>query len=139
MDMTRDTHLVFPVHPRTRSKLTQIGLMDALDHPWVCLIEPLGYLAFVDHAGIGVRLDGLRGSDLETTACLPILTIRENTERPIVHGRDQSSRRDRSICDERAFSELSLNSKDDPPRPEFWDGGTADRIARSSSASLDGM
>ena len=143
LDMTRDTHLVFPVHPRTRSKLTQIGLMDALEAaPWVCLTEPMGYLAFVDlmQASAFVLTDS-GGLQEETTALgIPCLTIRENTERPITitEGTNRLVGTDPAAI-ERAFSELSLNSKDDPPRPEFWDGGTADRIAEIILASLDGM
>ena len=39
--------VVFPVHPRTRKRLTEAGLWEALERSGAVLTEPLGYLDFL--------------------------------------------------------------------------------------------
>jgi UDP-N-acetylglucosamine 2-epimerase (non-hydrolysing) len=74
--------LIFPVHPRTRQRLTQCGIQH---HPRLRLIPPVGYLDFLcllSKAKLVLTDSG--GIQEETTALgVPCLTLRENTERPI--------------------------------------------------------
>jgi UDP-N-acetylglucosamine 2-epimerase (non-hydrolysing) len=78
--------LVFPIHPRTRARLAEFGLLASLEeHPGLRLLDPLGYLAFV---GLVARarmvLTDSGGIQEETTYLgVPCITLRSNTERPI--------------------------------------------------------
>src|SRR5271163_523593 len=69
--------LIFPVHPRTRQKLSQLGIKDSAE---LRLVDPLGYLEFIcllSHARIVLTDSG--GIQEETTALgIPCLTLREN-------------------------------------------------------------
>jgi len=86
--------LLWPVHPRTRTRLTQTSdNRDAVGHPdignpampsSVRLLEPLGYLDFLSlEAGSALVLTDSGGIQEETTVLgVPCLTLRDNTERP---------------------------------------------------------
>ena len=80
--------VVFPVHPRTRSRLKEFGLEAELNG--AILTEPLGYIDFLSlmsHARLVLTDSG--GLQEESTALgIPCLTLRENTERPVTvtHG-----------------------------------------------------
>jgi UDP-N-acetylglucosamine 2-epimerase (non-hydrolysing) len=73
--------LVFPMHPRTRSKLDPA----ALDASRITITDPLGYIDFVGMMSrASVVLTDSGGIQEETTALgIPCLTLRENTERPV--------------------------------------------------------
>lgn len=121
--------LVFPVHPRTRPLLDQLGGPP----PGVMLSEPLGYLDFVcleDRAAVVLTDSG--GVQEETTVLgVPCITVRESTERPITvaEGTNQVVGRDPqriAVAAARALAgEIAAR------RPELWDGRAADRIAEA--------
>jgi len=73
--------IVWPIHPRTQSKLKEFNI----EVPgYLQLIEPVGYLDFIQlqkHAKLILTDSG----GIQEEACLlgvPSLTLRENTERP---------------------------------------------------------
>lgn len=72
--------VLFAVHPRTRKRLEEFGLANALTR--VRLLDPLGYLETVDlaqHAGVVLTDSG--GLQVETTVLgVPCLTVRPSTE-----------------------------------------------------------
>ena len=75
--------VLFPLHPRTRARLTAAGLLERLEHdPHVQLTEPLGYLEFsalVCQARAVVTDSG--GVQKEAyLAGVPCVTLRANTE-----------------------------------------------------------
>lgn len=75
--------LFFPVHPRTRARLVEAGLLDELDTaPGVQLGEPLGYLDFACLLrGARAVLTDSGGLQKESyLAGVPCLTLREETE-----------------------------------------------------------
>ncbi|NEN24051.1 UDP-N-acetylglucosamine 2-epimerase (non-hydrolyzing) [Cryomorpha ignava] len=77
--------LVFPIHPRTRNKITEMGLNAELDQiENLILTEPLGYLDFQKLvADCAFVLTDSGGIQEETTFLQkPCLTLRPNTERP---------------------------------------------------------
>lgn len=120
--------VIFPVHPRTRQRLEQIGVSD---RSGICMVEPLGYLEFISllsHAKLVLTDSG--GIQEETTALgIPCLTLRENTERPVTvtEGTNQIVGRDPQKIWQ-AASEI-LNGKTKPGRvPQFWDGKASERI-----------
>ncbi len=75
--------LVFPLHPRTRARLEDTGLLDDLDGaPGVELCEPLGYLDFACLVrGARAVLTDSGGLQKEAyLAGVPCVTLRERTE-----------------------------------------------------------
>lgn len=124
--------VVFPVHPRTRSRLAEAGLLTRLEAlPDVRLTEPLGYLEFLGlMAGARLVLTDSGGVQEETTILgVPCLTVRENTERPvtITHGTNRlvGTAPARIIA---AVDETLAAPRPDGRRPELWDGRAAERI-----------
>ncbi|MCU1602728.1 MAG: UDP-N-acetylglucosamine 2-epimerase [Frankiales bacterium] len=124
--------VVFPVHPRTRLRLAEFGLLESLEaSPGIVLAPPLGYLDCIrlqDTAHVVLTDSG--GVQEETTVLgVPCLTLRESTERPItvtegtntVVGTDPET----ILAAYRAVEEGTRS----PRRPEGWDGLAADRIA----------
>ena len=157
-EIALDCRVVFPVHPRTRSRLQEFG--------WGCgerpehrghsitksplastiLIDPLGYLDFVclmKHAQLVVTDSG--GIQEETT-CLgvPCVTARENTERPVtvnsatnVVAGTTTAGISAAVKKQRLRERVALI-------PDKWDGRAATRIVetlvrlgRSSGASVE--
>jgi UDP-N-acetylglucosamine 2-epimerase (non-hydrolysing) len=120
--------LIFPVHPRTRQKLSQLSVHS---HPNLRLIDPLGYLEFIcllSHARIVLTDSG--GVQEETTAlAIPCLTLRENTERPVTvtQGTNHIVGHNFETIRTKAREILSGHVKKGE-RPELWDGHAAQRI-----------
>src|SRR4029078_10491375 len=78
--------IVFPVHPRMRKTIAELGLSDRVESiKGLRLIDPLGYLDFLNlSSSAGLVLTDSGGIQEETTALgIPCITLRENTERPI--------------------------------------------------------
>ncbi|MEM2141961.1 MAG: UDP-N-acetylglucosamine 2-epimerase (non-hydrolyzing) [Candidatus Thorarchaeota archaeon] len=80
-------HIVFPVHPRTRDRLTRFGLMDRIQKTdKMTLIEPPGYLDFLSLlAGCSFVLTDSGGIQEEVTAPSinkRVFVLRTSTERP---------------------------------------------------------
>jgi UDP-N-acetylglucosamine 2-epimerase (non-hydrolysing) len=131
-------HLVFPVHPRTRARLAEAGLL--LPRQRWSLCEPVGYLECLAlQSGARVVLTDSGGVQEETTALgVPCITLRENTERPctVSEGTNRIAGTSREGI-LRAF-ELALASGASPARrlPALWDGKAADRLVEVLVRSL---
>lgn len=131
-EIQHDLPLLFPAHPRTVKQIEAFGLQDRLTAaPHLQIVEPLGYLEFLDlmmHARMVLTDSG--GIQEETTILgVPCLTLRENTERPITitEGTNQLVGTDPETIVSTARS--VLNGVDKTGRiPELWDGQTARRI-----------
>ena len=121
--------VVFPVHPRTRNRLSEFALGGDLDG--TILTEPLGYidfLALTSHAGLILTDSG--GLQEESTALgIPCLTLRENTERPITVTDGTNRVVGTTTGAIVAGVELALTAHAPPRMPELWDGHAADRVA----------
>jgi len=122
--------VVFPVHPRTRSRLQEFQLGGELDG--TILTEPLGYIDFLSltsHARLILTDSG--GLQEESTALgIPCLTLRENTERPVTVTDGTNRVVGTRTADILAGFEQALSSTTSNRIPELWDGHTAGRIAR---------
>jgi UDP-N-acetylglucosamine 2-epimerase (non-hydrolysing) len=124
--------IIFPVHPRTRARLEEFGLMErARQMPGLTLAEPLGYLDFLQlYSNSRLVLTDSGGIQEETTALgIPCLTLRRNTERPVTVslGTNRLVGNDAEVIRREAFAVLDQPS----PRgrvPELWDGHAAVRI-----------
>jgi UDP-N-acetylglucosamine 2-epimerase (non-hydrolysing) len=124
--------LVFPVHPRTRKTIADLGLDERIAKiTGLRLIEPLGYLDFLRlYSGARLVLTDSGGIQEETTQLgIPCLTLRENTERPITVtlGTNKIVGTDSARIIAAAAAVLA-----EPPRQTvsipLWDGQTAERI-----------
>ena len=123
-----DLPLVFPVHPRTASRLDAAGLTDDLRSAGVRLTEPVPYIRFMSLVvGSSAVITDSGGVQEETTYLgIPCLTLRPNTERPITieQGTNRLSTAQSLVGDLR--DSLS-RPKETLRRPEHWDGHTATR------------
>jgi UDP-N-acetylglucosamine 2-epimerase (non-hydrolysing) len=121
--------VLFPVHPRTRSRL---GPGERALGPDVRLSAPLPYLAFLGlMARARVVLTDSGGIQEETTALgIPCLTLRENTERPITltEGTNRLVGTDPDAI-VAAVDEILAGRAPAGRRPALWDGRAAVRIA----------
>jgi UDP-N-acetylglucosamine 2-epimerase (non-hydrolysing) len=126
-----DVPVLFPVHPRTRQRLQDLGLEPQGDA--VRVLEPVGYLEFLAlqrHASVVVTDSG--GIQEETTFLqVPCLTVRENTERPVtltlgtnlLIGQDMG----RLLAEvRRVLDDGGRRARQVPP---LWDGRAGERIA----------
>ena len=125
---SRQVPLVFPLHPRTRNRLVEFGLMDRFNDSGVRICDPLSYIKFMNLvSGCAMAITDSGGIQEETTYLgIPCLTLRENTERPITVT-EGSNRlvKPRDLVDS---ARIALSgSWTSGTRPALWDGHTADR------------
>jgi UDP-N-acetylglucosamine 2-epimerase (non-hydrolysing) len=133
--ISADMPIVFPVHPRSRSRIQSFGLGERVEAiPGLRLLEPLGYLDFVrlmDESAVVLTDSG--GIQEETTVLgVPCLTLRENTERPITltEGTNQltGTSKDRILS---AYARTRGGSLRAATVPYLWDGRAAERIVQN--------
>lgn len=130
--ISRSVPIIFPVHPRTRKTISELGLSQRIEEiPNLRLVEPLGYLEFLNlYSTARLVLTDSGGIQEETTYLgIPCVTLRENTERPItvelgtnvIVGTDPQK-----II---AAANTALNGNNASPRKvPLWDGQAAERI-----------
>jgi UDP-N-acetylglucosamine 2-epimerase (non-hydrolysing) len=128
-EISEQSPILFPVHPRTRTRIEALGL--AIPST-LRLIEPLGYIDFVameKHSRLVVTDSG--GVQEETTYLgIPCLTLRANTERPITV--TQGTNRLVPLTRNGIVGAVNESSLQDQVRsnmpPDLWDGQAARRI-----------
>lgn len=131
-EISHASKVVFPIHPRTRKRFEDFGLMEEINkNDSIILLEPQGYIEFLKlmkEAALVLTDSG--GIQEETTVLgVPCLTMRENTERPvtITVGTNQLVGTEESEVKAKAIEVLSGTAKKGKI-PEKWDGKTAERI-----------
>lgn len=125
--------IVFPIHPRTRARLGEAGLLPGLEGAMsVRVVGPLGYRENLGlMAGARVVLTDSGGMQEETSALgVPCLTLRANTERPVTVALGTSTLvgADLGAIGRHFEDVLAGRYKRGSPIP-LWDGRAAVRIA----------
>ena len=125
--------VVFAIHPRTRKRLQEFGLLEAvMGNQRIRATEPLSYVEFmnlVTRCAIAITDSG--GVQEETTYLgVPCATLRENTERPITI-LEGTNRLLKPADLQGAAREALEGAWPKGRRPQRWDGHTAERAAES--------
>lgn len=130
-EITRRLPVVFPAHPRTRKNITKFEFSQILEDRRILLIEPLGYLDFLNlEMNAKFVMTDSGGIQEETTVLsIPCLTLRNTTERPITisQGTNVLVWNHAEKIVEEASKILDGRGKTGNC-PELWDGKTAERI-----------
>jgi len=126
-------NIFFPIHPRTEKNLWKYNLFDDLNKNNLILSEPVGYLEFLnlmmnskfiltDSGGIQEEASFLK---------IPILTLRDTTERPITitEGTNVIVGNNLEKIKKNINKILSGQYKKGK-EIELWDGKTAERITK---------
>ncbi len=137
-DLSHDVGVLFPVHPRTRQRIADLGL-EALSNGHLRLVDPKPYLDFLalQQAATVVITDS-GGMQEETTFLgIPCLTLRHNTERPVTVtlGTNMLIGRDIPRMQAEVRRILAGEWKKAAPVP-LWDGHAAERIAHVIGLSM---
>lgn len=126
--------VIFPIHPRTKARLEQFGLLRRMQSEDIIVLPPIGYLEMTGlMANARMVLTDSGGLQEETTALnVPCLTLRNNTERPITveQGTNTIVGTQAEIILGEVRKILATGGKRGHI-PELWDGHAAERIAAS--------
>jgi UDP-N-acetylglucosamine 2-epimerase (non-hydrolysing) len=131
--LARTMPVVFPVHPRTRSKMPS-----GFEAPGLLLIDPIGYVDFLaletDAAAVITDSGGVQ--EESTFLRVPCFTLRANTERPVtlLEGTNTLLGLDPEAV-EHVLEQLPAAPV--PRKPlAGWDGNAAGRLADVLAADL---
>ena len=130
--LSKTKKVVYPIHPRTKRKLDEIGYMQKVEsNQNIILTEPLGYLEFTClMANCEYIVTDSGGLQEESTSLnIPCFTLRENTERPstlvINNGTNQLIN---------SISKIKL--KHCKGSMSIWDGKSSERISSIIKSKL---
>ena len=127
-EVSENLAVIFPVHPRTKQRISDLGL----DASRLYLLDPLPYIDFLGlQCGATVVITDSGGIQEETTYLgVPCLTVRDNTERPITvsMGTNILVGRDPARLQAEVTRIMAGNLKKGTI-PPLWDGKTGERIA----------
>ncbi len=129
-DISRHATVVFPIHPRTRARMDQLGFSPP---PELRLVDPVGYLEFLAlQQGAAAVVTDSGGIQEETTFLgIRCITVRENTERPITvtSGTNVLVGNDMARLRTEALAALGNPRTASGVIPPLWDGRAGERIA----------
>ncbi len=132
VEIARKVPVVFPVHPRTRQRLKDFGLISMLEAPAIKLTEPLSYIEFMSLVvDCRFALTDSGGVQEETSYLgIPCLTLRENTERPVTVTLGTNRLVTVSSLEDDVERVLARPARSQCAIP-LWDGRTAERVVAS--------
>jgi UDP-N-acetylglucosamine 2-epimerase (non-hydrolysing) len=139
-ELSRELPVLFPVHPRTRKTMEQMGLEPAAG---IVLSEPVSYLEFLSlETDARAVLTDSGGVQEETTYLgVPCFTLRDNTERPVTVRAGTNTML--GLAPDRIAEIPSYLGRPmtTVTAPALWDGHAATRVADvicASTTRLDG-
>jgi UDP-N-acetylglucosamine 2-epimerase (non-hydrolysing) len=135
-DLASGFRVIFPAHPRTRSRIRDMHLeryfepQDSADQAGIRLVAPLGYFDFLCLMKNAVLVVTDSGGIQEETTCLgvPCVTVRDNTERPVTLTIGTNILAGRTESGIRAAIRSQLQTQPIAKLPELWDGHASLRI-----------
>ncbi len=135
------SHLILPIHHRTKNSLIKHGLFEQLEsNPKVIITEALNYLAFQKLISTcKYVLTDSGGIQEETTfRQVPCLTLRENTERPstVTIGTNELVEYSFEAVAEK-ITEIENGTYKTGEIPQNWDGQATKRIVEVLRNELD--
>ena len=132
--LSRETPVVYPVHPRARARLGTVA-----GAPRLKLIDPVGYVDFValESRAAAVVTDSGGVQEETTFLRVPCFTLRQNTERPITL--TQGTNRLLGLDIERLEQVPRLLGDAPIPlaSPRGWDGRAGERTADALVSALE--
>jgi UDP-N-acetylglucosamine 2-epimerase (non-hydrolysing) len=128
----RSLPVLFPAHPRTTARLEAAGI----EIPeGVRMVEPMDYAEFIALEGEARLVITDSGGVQEETSvlCVPCLTYRTTTERPVTVelGTNTLVGVDPAALREAAEAALAAQPPADPPEIPLWDGQAGPRAAEA--------
>jgi UDP-N-acetylglucosamine 2-epimerase (non-hydrolysing) len=133
-ELSQQYDIIFPIHPRTKNRVTELGLAKYLKQ--VTTIKPLGYIEFLTLlANCGVVLTDSGGVQEEAFILrVPTVTLRYNTERPetTIYGLNRLAGADTELIVKLALHQINYAKKikslviENP----LGDGRAGERIAK---------
>ena len=140
-EISRELPLLFPVHPRTRKKIEELGFNSEKESDLLQFTAPMSYLEFLNLTmNARMVLTDSGGIQEETTLLgVSCLTLRENTERPITitQGTNHLVGNTRQGI-VGGFQAALQEDESSAKIPELWDGKTAERISDILYQKLNG-
>jgi UDP-N-acetylglucosamine 2-epimerase (non-hydrolysing) len=138
--LSRELTVVFAIHPRTRRRLEEFGLLEAITGSVsIRVTEPLSYIEFMNLVmSCTIAITDSGGVQEETTYLgIPCATLRENTERPITlsEGTNRLVKPSTLLA---AAREALAGRWPKGRKPALWDGHAAQRAAQSLRTRLFG-
>jgi UDP-GlcNAc3NAcA epimerase len=132
--------VIFPVHPRTRSRLAAAGWLDSLEERGITAIDPVGYLDMtcLVRAARAVITDSGGLQKEAFLASVPCVTMREETEwvETVEAGWNRLVGLDRNAA-AAALEELPRPGDRVSPAAEMYGGGKAgERVAAAIAERL---
>jgi len=132
LEISDQIPVIFPIHPRTRQRISGLALDNPTKLGNLRFVEPLGYLDFLAlEINASLVLTDSGGVQEETTYLgVPCLTVRPNTERPvtITQGTNQLITGDTMELVGAAQAVVNTSIKQNIALPNLWDGNAAARI-----------
>ncbi len=129
IDHSKELPLIFPVHPRTRKVLVDLGF----ESYRLRMTEPMSYLEFnyLMERSLAVITDSGGITEETTVFGVPCLTLRDNTERPetVILGTNELVGTNPDNI-EFFMNKLFTGGWKKGAIPELWDGKAAKRIVQ---------
>jgi UDP-N-acetylglucosamine 2-epimerase (non-hydrolysing) len=128
-ELGKRAQVVFPIHPRTRARLSAGDGLARLERAGVVCLDPLGYLDFLSlQCSAGLIVTDSGGVQEEAAALgVPCYTLRANTERPVTISQGTNT-----LIGEDPAAIGAVELAREPPAPRailLWDGKAAERVA----------
>ena len=125
--------IFFPVHPRTKKNLKKFDLISNIKKANIIINEPVGFLEF-SNLMLNSRFILTDSGGIQEEASylnIPVLTLRENTERPITVERGTNTIVNKDFNKiKNLINKILSNDYKNGQTIEKWDGQTAKRITK---------